>query len=97
MSFRLYWLKYDDNPFTIKKGDLEKFETEDEAVEKGCAIIEDGCCHPCNEDPIQLAEHWKRFKYIHHSNKWHGLKLQLFTDDSYLSIFENDFKEREND
>ena len=97
MTFRLFWIKYDNKPFSVENADLEKFDTLDDAINRGSVIIRENMCKTCGENADDLIESWRNHEYIFHQVKWHGLKLQLFKDNSYLSIFSNYFNEDDDD
>ena len=93
MSYRIFYLKYDNRPLNIVEADLEKFQTEEDAIEHGCSILKNYFCKTCDENHDSFVDDWKKYKYIHHDSKWHGFKLKLFIGDSYLSIFKNYFND----
>ena len=90
MSIRLVWIKYND-PFKIEDGDFEKFNTADEAIQRGCELLREHLPQAFEIKNVEMAELWKLYHFVHKASNYQGFKIQLFFDRSYLNVFNNDY------
>jgi hypothetical protein len=88
--FRLFWIVYDLKPYITRQVDIKSFETKDEAIEAGIDILKSIKCIACElEAGDETIERWIKYGYIHFEDKWHGFKLQIYSDDSYMEVFKD--------
>lgn len=98
--YRVFWINYDNRPMMINAAGLEKFDLEEKAIDYGCEIIMNQnckiCCGTTDDEINEMVNDWKKYKYIHNQSKWHGLKIKLYNDDSYVEVFQNYFCQNNN-
>lgn len=87
-QYLLFWTIYDLNPYITRQVDIKSFDTKEQAIEAGIDVLKSISCVACElkvgDDTI---EYWTKHGYIHSEDRWHGFKVQIYSDDSYMNVF----------